>query len=66
MGVANRVKDVWELLDGGDDDLLALLDHLSKVVGTIGVPDNRAHLGELFDSVADLTVEDTAVSDHDH
>ncbi len=41
------------------------LDELAKVAGVLGVPDDRADLGELLDGVADLLVEMRPVGDDD-
>ncbi len=62
---ADLVEDEGELLDGGDDDLLAGLDEAAEVAGVFGVADGGADLGELLDGVADLLVEDAAVGDDD-
>ena len=62
---ADLVEDERELLHGGDDDLLALGDERAQVAGVLGVPDRRAHLGELLDGVFDLLIEDPAVGDDD-
>ena len=59
------VEDERELLDGADDDLLALGDELAQVPGALGVADGGADLGELADRVADLLIEDAAVGDDD-
>ena len=37
----------------------------AQVAGALGVVDNRAALGELFNRVADLLVEDAAIGDDD-
>ncbi len=63
--VADLVEDERELLDRGDDDLLAALDEPPQVARPVGVPDRRRHLGILPDRVADLPVEDAPVGHHD-
>ena len=63
--VADLVQDERELLDRGDDDLLAALDEPAQVARAVGVPDRRPHLRVLPDRVPDLTVEDDPVGDHD-
>ena len=63
--VADLVQDERELLDRGDDDLLAALDEPAQVARAVGVPDGRPHLRVLPDRVPDLTVEDHPVGDHD-
>ena len=59
------VEDERELLDRGDDDLLALLDELPQVAGMLRVADRRADLHELLDGLLNLVVEDAPVGDHD-
>ena len=66
VSAADLVEYLRELLHGGDDDLLAALEHPAQVSGSVGVPDGGAHLCELLDRVADLLVEHTPVCDHDH
>src|SRR5712691_1437576 len=63
MLVADLVEDEREFLDGGDDDLLAALQKLAEVARLVSVADSRADLGELFDGVADLLVENAPVGD---
>ena len=63
--VANGIHDDGELLDRGDDDLLALLNQLGETGRGFGVPHRGADLGELTDGVADLPVQVPAVGD-DH
>jgi hypothetical protein len=43
--VANRVQDKGELLDGGDDDLLAGGQEPAQVPRMLGVPRRGRHLG---------------------
>ena len=63
--VADLVQDERELLDRGDDDLLAALDEPAQIARALGGRDRRPHLGVLPDRVPDLTVEDDPVGDHD-
>ena len=53
----------WELLDGGDDDPLALGDEPLEVGGSIGVPHGGVHLSELLYRLADLVVQHHPVGD---
>ena len=57
--------DKGKLLDGGDDDPLALGDELPQVGGALRVPHGGVHLGELPDGLADLVVQDHPVGDDD-
>ena len=59
------VQDERELLDGGDDDLLARLDELAQVSGGLGMADDGGDLGEPPDGVADLPVQDPPVRHDD-
>ncbi len=63
--VAYLVQDEGKLLDGGNDDLLALFDEPAQVARTLGVSHGRAYLSVLPDRVADLLVQDAAVGDDD-
>ena len=63
--VADLVQDERELLDRGDDDLLAALDEPAQIARALGGSDRRPHLRVLPDRVPDLTVEDDPVGDHD-
>ena len=51
MVVADGVEDEGELLDGGDDDPLALLEQAAQMAGTFGMADDGSDLGELPDSI---------------
>src|SRR5205085_5335403 len=62
LGV-DLVEDYGEFLHGADDDLLAALEESAQIARVLGVADGRTDLGELFDSVSDLFVEISAVSD---
>ena len=65
MAGADPVQNLGELLDGGDDDLLAALEKAAQIGGVLRVPYGCAYLGELPDGVADLAVQDAPVGDHD-
>ena len=56
--VADVVEDEWELLDRRDYDFLPACDGVPEIPGALSVSDGGADLGELFDGVPDLTVED--------
>ena len=47
------IEDKRELLNRGDDDLLAVGDEAAKIAGMLGMPDGCANLGELLDGIAD-------------
>src|SRR5690349_24670524 len=66
MRIADLVEDEGELLYGGDNDLLTTLDEAPKVARALGMPYCGPNLRELFDGVADLFVEDDAVSNNDN
>ncbi|MBV8105232.1 MAG: hypothetical protein JO223_11520 [Hyphomicrobiales bacterium] len=42
MLVADIVQDAGELLNGADDDFLALLDETAQIARMLGVADGRA------------------------
>ena len=62
--VADLVKDEGELLDCGDDDLLALGNEAAQIPRPFGVRHRGPHLGVLADGVADLLVQNAAIGDH--
>lgn len=62
MFAPDFVQDERKLLKRRDDDLFAALDEAPQVARMLGVPHGNAHLGELFDCVPDLLVQDAAVS----
>ena len=63
---ADVVVDEGEFLNRRYDDLLAIGDEAPQVAGMLGVADSGANLRELLDGIANLLIEDAAVSDHDH
>ena len=65
MLVADGVQDERELLDGGDDDPLAILEQGAEMAGAFGMAQDRADLGELLDGVPYLLVQYPAVRDDD-
>jgi len=63
---ADVFVDHRELLEGGDDDLLAVVDGLGELAGAFGdVFDEAAFLFEVLDRLLELAVEDLAVGDDD-
>ena len=44
--IADGVQDERELLDGGDDDSLAILEQGAEMAGAFGMAHDRADLGE--------------------
>ena len=65
MPRAEAGDDVWELLRGRDDDLLARLDRRAQVGRRVGMHNGAGDLREALDGVVDLAVEDDAVGDND-
>ena len=63
--VADGTVDDDELLDRGDDDLLALGDVLAQLGRGLSVGDCAPDLGEGLDGVVDLLVQHPAVGDDD-
>jgi len=63
--VADLINDEGKLLDGGNDDLLAVSDVALEGAAVGRVPDHRVHLSETFDRVPDLLVQYLPVRDHD-
>jgi hypothetical protein len=63
--VGDAIDDEGELLDGGGDQLLAVLEVGAEIGGAVGVGEEVLHLGELADVPVDLAVEDAAVGDDD-
>ena len=63
--VANGFQDERELLDGGDDDPLAILEQGAEMAGAFGMAHDRADLGELLDGVPYLLVQYPAIRDDD-
>ena len=63
--VADGVQDERELLDGGDDDPLAILKQGAEMAGAFGMAHDRANLGEVLDGVPYLLVQYLAVRDDD-
>ena len=61
--VADVFQDEGELLDGGDDNLLAFLDEPAEVSGPIGVSHGGGDLGELPDGPVNLPVQHSPVRD---
>ena len=61
--VADCVEDERELLDRGDDDPLSLLEQSAEVAGVLGMAHDGADLGELFDGVPYLLVQQPPVGD---
>ncbi len=58
---ADFIQDERKLLDRRDDDLFPLGDKLAQVARALGMPDGGPNLGELFDGVANLLIEDTPI-----
>jgi hypothetical protein len=65
MFIPDFIQDERKLLHRGDNDLLAFGDELPQVARVLGVPHRRAHLGELFDRVANLLIQNPPVRHHD-
>ena len=63
--LAHGFGDEGELLDGGDDDPLALGDEPAEVPRPVGVSNRGRNLGELSDGPVNLTVQHPAVGDDD-
>ena len=63
--VADGVQDEWELLDGGDDDPLAILEQGAEMAGAFGMAHDGADLGELLDGVPYLLVQYLSVGNDD-
>ena len=64
MFLSNLGNDVRELLYSGYNNALAVLNSFTQVSGMF-CPDNRIpHLHKLLDGVADLLIQNTAVSDY--
>ena len=63
--VADGVKDEGELLDGSDDDPLAILKQGAEMAGAFGVAHYGADLGELLDGVPYLPVQYLPVGNYD-
>ena len=63
--VSDVVQDEGELLDGGDDYLLALFDEPAEVSGPVGVGHGGGDLGELPDGPVYLSVQHPPVGDDD-
>ena len=63
--VADGVQDERELLDGGDDDPLAILKQGAEMARAFGMAHDRANLGEVLDGVPYLLVQYLAVRDDD-
>ena len=64
--VADGIEDEGELLDGRDDDPLALVEQRAEMARALGMAHDGADLGELLDGVLNLLVQDSPVRDHDH
>ena len=64
--VADLVQDEGELLDRGDNDLLALAQEAPQVAAPLRMADCRGHLRELLDRVLDLLVEHAPVGHDDY
>ena len=64
--VADGVEDERELLDGGDDDPLAILEQGAEMAGAFGVAHDGADLGELLDGVPYLPVQYLPVGNDDY
>ena len=63
---SNLRNNVWELLNRGNDDALAVRDSFCKVARVLRPCHGIAHLHKLFDGVPDLLVEDAAISNYDN
>src|SRR5581483_8614367 len=65
MPFTDLVHDKGELLHGGDDDFLALLQKGPQLLRALGNrADDGGYLGELLNGLSDLLVEHQAVSNH--
>ena len=62
---ADVLQNEGELLNRGDDDLLAALNELAEITRAFGVAHRRSDLGELLDRVLDLCIEDAPVGHND-
>ena len=63
--VGDAIDDEGKLLNGSDDDAFASFEALLEFLGGIGWGDDVLHLRKLFDVIAELFVEESAVSDDD-
>ena len=64
--VADGIEDEGELLDGRDDDPLALVEQRAEMARALGMAHDGADLSEVLDSVLDLLVQHPPVGDDDH
>ena len=54
--VADGIEDEGELLDGRDDDTLALVEQRAEMTGALGMAHHGADLSELLDGALDLPI----------
>ena len=62
----NCLKDIWELMDNRDDDLLATLQMVTEFIRRLCPSDKVLKALEGHDVVLDLLVEIHSVSNYDH
>ena len=61
---SNLRNNVWEFLNRGNNDALAVCDGFGKIAGVFCSGHSIADLHKLLDGIPDLFIEDTAVSDY--
>ena len=61
---SNLRNNVWEFLNRGNNDALAVCDGFGKIAGVFCPGHSIADLHKLLDGIPDLFIEDTAVSDY--
>ncbi len=66
MPVADLIENNWEFLHRGNDNFLTTFNEASQIARAFGVAYGGAYLGELFDRILDLFVENTPVSNHNN